>query len=124
MKKFFDVQSGFLIVAIVLGLLLNRTNCNPDPDCDPDPIYGGCSSNCEYGTTTQWITKSFGLWILLNIGDFLGKENLKKKTFLRKFIDENGLKYTINEINEELTLEDTKHDIEIKKLLKSMKNTS
>lgn len=120
MKKFLSNQQVFIIGAIVLGFFLNQTNCVPDPFCDPDPLYGGCSSSCEFGTTTQWLTKSFGMWVLLNIGAFIGKENLKKKENLKDFLNQEGLKTTTRAIDEEWKIEDKKSEEEFQKLLKSI----
>lgn len=118
MKKFLSNQQVFIIGAIVLGFFLNQTNCVPDPFCDPDPLYGGCSSSCEFGTTTQWLTKSFGMWVLLNIGAFIGKENLKKKENLKDFLNQEGLKTTTRAIDEEWKIEDKKKRGRISKIIK------
>lgn len=122
MKKFFNRQSSFIIGAIIVGFLLNRSNCTPDPYCDPDPLYGGCSSSCNYGTTTQWALKSLGIWVLLNVGSILGRENLKNKENLKEFLDHEGLKYNVRIIEDEWKEEDQKSDEEVKKLLKSMES--
>lgn len=120
MNKFFNKQKGFLIVAIIVGFLLNRTNCTSDPDCDPDPIYGGCSTSCDYGTSYQWFTKSFGIWILLNFGSFLERENLKHREYLREFIVSQNLKYDINELNDEWKEEEDKRKKELNNLLATL----
>jgi len=124
MKKFFDKQTVFIVGAIIIGLLLNKTNCTPDPYCDPDPLYGGCSESCDYGTTIQWATKSFGIWVILNLGAFIGIQNLKKKEYLKEFFDKEGLKYTVRTIDEEWKIEDEKHEKEFQKLLKTMESKS
>lgn len=122
MKKFFSNQQVFIILAIIIGLFLNQRNCTPDPFCDPDPLYGGCSSNCEFGTTTQWLAKSFGMWVLLNLGAFIGKENLKKKENLKDFLDQEDLKTTVRSIDEEWRVKDKESEEEFQKLLKSIKS--
>jgi hypothetical protein len=118
MKKYFSKQKSFIILAIVIGLLINRTNCDPDPDCDSDPIYGSCSSSCEFGTTMQWATKSFGIWVVLNLGSFLTMENLKKREYLREFLNEENLKTTVREIEEEWKVEDDRIKKELKGLFR------
>jgi len=122
MKKFFSNQQLFIILAIILGFFLNQSNCAPDPFCDPDPLYGGCSNSCEFGTATQWLTKSIGIWVLLNIGAFIGKENLKKKENLKDFLNQEGLKITTRIIDEEWRIEEKKNEEEFRKLLKSIKS--
>ncbi len=122
MKKFFLNQQLFIISAIILGFFLNQSHCTPDPFCDPDPLYGGCSNSCEFGTATQWLTKSIGMWVLLNIGAFIGKENLKKKENLKDFLNQEGLKTTTRAIDEEWRVEDKRSDEEFQKLLKSIKS--
>jgi len=122
MKKFFSNQQVFIILAIIIGLFLNQKNCTPDPSCNPDPLYGGCSSSCEFGTITQWLTKSFGMWVLLNVGAFIGKENLKKKDNLKNFLDQEGLKTTVRSIDEAWRVEDKRSEEEFQKLLKSIKS--
>lgn len=122
MKKFFDVQGAFIIGAIIIGLLLNATNCVTDETCDPDPVYGGCSSSCDYGNITQWATKSFGVWVLLNLGTFLGMENLKKKENLKEFLDKEGLRYTVREIDNEWKTEEQKSNEEVNRLINSMES--
>ena len=57
---------------------------------------------------------------MLNLGSFIGIQNLKKKEYLREFFDKEGLKYTVRAIDEEWKIEDEKHEKEIKKLLKTM----
>lgn len=66
MKKFFDKQTLFIIGTLVIGFLLNQRNCTPDPYCDSDPVYGGCSSVCESGTASQLFTKSLGISLFSN----------------------------------------------------------
>lgn len=122
MKKFFSSQKLFIVLAIILGFFLNQSNCTPDPFCDPDPLYGGCSDNCEFGTATQWLTKSIGMWVLLNIGAFIGKENLKKKENLKDFLNQEDLKTNTRAIDEEWKLEEKKSEEEFQKLLKSVKS--
>jgi len=124
MKKFFSNQQLFIILAIILGFFLNQSNCTPDPFCDPDPLYGSCPDSCEFGTSTQWLTKSIGIWVLLNIGAFIGKENLKKKENLKDFLNQEGLKTTTRAIDEEWRIEDKKNEEEFQRLLKSMKSKS
>jgi len=121
MKKFFSNQKIFIILAIVLGFFLNQSNCTPDPFCDPDPLYGDCSESCEFGTATQWLAKSIGIWILLKTGASIQKENLKKKENLKDFLNQENLKTTIRAIDEEWKIEDKKNEKEFQKLLKSIK---
>jgi len=120
MKKFINNQFPFIIFAIIIGFLLNTSNCIPDPYCDPDPLYGGCFSDCDYGTASQWAIKSFGIWVLLNLGSFFEKENLKKKENLKEFLEHGDLKYTVRTIDNEWKADDQKSNEEVKKLLKSM----
>ncbi len=124
MKKSFQAQSTFIVVAIVLGFILNMSNCVSDDTCEPDPLYGGCSSSCEYGNFSQWISKSFGLWILLNIGSYIGFENLKKKEKLKEFLDKENLKYTVRQIDEEWKQEEKEWQKSTDKLINSMKKRS
>jgi hypothetical protein len=121
MKKFIDVQGAFIIGAIIIGLLLNATNCVSDDNCDPDPLYGGCSSSCDYGNASQWATKSFGVWVLLNLGGFLGMESLKKKENLKKFLSKESLKYTVREIDNEWKIEEQESNENTERLIRSLK---
>lgn len=124
MKKFFSKQSTFIIIAIIIGFLLNRTDCEPDPYCEPDPLYGGCSSSCNYGTTIQWATKGFGIWIVLNVGSFIGMENLKKKEYLQEFLNRENLKYTVREIDKEWEVEEKKSKEDTQRLMETIKARS
>lgn len=120
MKKFFDAQGIMIGMALFIGIFLNQKNCIPDPTCDPDPLYGGCSSGCEFGTVTQYLSKSFGVWMLLNIGGFLGKENLKKKDNLKDFLNMKDLKQTTYSITDEFRAEDKESDMRVRELLKKL----
>lgn len=127
MKKFFSQQGFFIGVALVLGLFLNQNNCTPDPYCDPDPLYGGCPSTCEQGSTLQWFTMSFGLWLLLNFGSFLGKYNLTtNEELLKQFLRDGKCRKTVEELNEEWALKDKQtakeNEIFLKNFAKLTKN--
>lgn len=120
MKKFFNKQGLFIAIALVLGLFLNQSNCTSDPYCDPDPLYGGCPSTCEQGSTLQWITRSFGLLLLLNFGSFLGKYNLTtNEELLKQFLRDGKCRKTVEELNEEWISEDKQTTKENKKFLKN-----
>lgn len=120
MKKFFNKQGLFIAIALVLGLFLNQSNCTSDPYCDPDPLYGGCPSTCEQGSTLQWITRSFGLLLLLNFGSFLGKYNLTtNEELLKQFLRDGKCRKTVEELNEEWVSEDKQTTKENKKFLKN-----
>lgn len=108
MYKKFKYQIGFLVGALIIGYYLNRTNCVSDPMCDPDPLYGGCSTTCENGSLTQWGLRSFGAYVLLYIGSFIGEEQLKDKERFKAFINRNGLRFTTKELAEEFEKEDIK----------------
>lgn len=82
MKKFLGSHQSFLIVALVIAFIINNTNCIKDNSCDPDPLYGGCSGSCEWAGWEKWLGKSAGLFFLLELGSFLGQENLRDKEIL------------------------------------------
>lgn len=120
MKKFFNRQGLFIATALVLGLFLNQSNCTSDPYCDPDPLYGGCPSTCEQGSTLQWLTRSFGLLLLLNFGSFLGKYNLMtNEESLKEFLKDGKFRQTIEDLNEEWVLKDKQTAKENKIFLKN-----
>jgi hypothetical protein len=108
MKGNFEVQKMFIIGAIVIGFLLNQSNCVSDETCDPDPVYGGCPTSCHSGTLFEWGLKSLGIWFVLNFGSFLRLENMKEKPSLKDFIVKNNLIYTVRQIDSELTEEEKK----------------
>lgn len=122
MKKFFVSQWVFIVIAIVIGIFLNQKNCISDELCDPDPVYGGCSSNCEFGTASEWLWKSLGVWLLMNVGFIIGKENLKKQENLKEFLARAGLKTSTRQITEEWKEEDRENDKKIKKILKEIEH--
>lgn len=120
MKKFFNRQGLFIATALILGLFLNQSNCTSDSYCDPDPLYGGCPSTCEQGSTLQWITRSFGLWLLLNFGSFLGKNNLTtNEESLKEFLKNGKFRKTVEDLNEEWILKDKQTAEENKIFLKN-----
>lgn len=121
MKNISKLQITFIIISLVLGLILNRKNCIQDLYCDPDPLYGGCSSSCESRDLFGWLTKSFGLLILLNFGSILHTLSLKERSYLKKFLESEGLKYEVREIEKEWVVEEKKEKEEFDKMIESIK---
>lgn len=123
MKKFFSSQKLFIIFAIILGFFLNQSNCTPDPFCDRfDPLHGDCFDSCKFGTATQWLTKSIGMWVLLNTGAFIGKENLKEEENLKDFLNQEDLKRITRSIDEKWKIEDKKNEEKFQGLLESIES--
>lgn len=123
MKKIIETiksQQIFIIVAIVIGFFINRTNCIPDPNCDPDPLYGACDSGCEFGTISQWAIKSFGIWIVLSLGAFTLTNELHEKQKLKKFLEIEGLKYIVRQIDEEWIVQEKIDKKDSNKLMKKI----
>lgn len=98
---FLKTQDQIIILAVVIGFFLNQYNCVDDPTCDPDPEYGGCPSSCESGSFKDWVVKSSGVWIVLNLGSMMGKEKLKDRKYLKEFLAEHNLRFDVRMIEEE-----------------------
>ena len=73
-------------VALVFALLTGY-KCVENDFCDSDPLYGGCSSSCEYSISAGSVFgKTMGFSLVLVFGLMIGEGQLKRK--LEKEINE------------------------------------
>ena len=110
----------FLVVSIIIGYLLNQTNCqDPDPMCDPDPLYGGCSQICESGSLLGWAGKSFGTYILLSFAVVIYKDSLKNKDDFKQLIaSEDLIKWSAKQALSEILTEEEQQNRAVSELVK------
>ena len=115
-----DIQYSLVILALVVAFFLNR-DCTPDPYCDPDPMYGGCSSTCEYGSWTSYFGRACGVWFLANVVYVVAGQNLKDRKNLKQFIIKNNLGYDVKQISEELERERKESNERVNQIIANIK---
>lgn len=84
MKEYFDKNKPaiyFLLLCFLISFFLNR-DCVYDEYCDPDPLYGGCSSTCSYDNFSllKFFTNTVGLFMFGFVSKYILNKEWKEKS--------------------------------------------
>ena len=68
------------VTALIVSIFLNNPT-SPDANCEPDPVYGGCSGVPvgKSASTYKILSNAFGLFLLESFGYFLATHDWENR---------------------------------------------